>query len=89
MGEIGQPQRLVGGLPANPGIAQVGLVEAGQHGDRDHLAMLAGRGLGVFHHRASAGGVHGDDRRLQHMDRLHRGRDGVGDIVQLQIEEDR
>ena len=34
-------------------------------------------------------GVDGDDRRLEHMDRLHRAGDGVGDVVELQIEEHR
>ena len=44
--------------------------------------------LGIFHHRAAPAGVDGDDRRLQHMDRLHRGSHGVGNIVELEIKED-
>ena len=46
-------------------------------------------GLGVLHHRPPAAGVDGDDRRLEHVDRLHRPGDGVGDVVQLEVEEDR
>ena len=46
-------------------------------------------GLGVLEHRPAAGGVDGQDRRLQRRQRLDRLGDGVGDVVQLQVEEDR
>ena len=56
----------------------------------DDLAVSdRGRRLGIFHHRPPAAGMDGDDRRFEHVDRLHRPGDGVGDIVQLQVEEDR
>ena len=33
--------------------------------------------------------MNGDDRRFEHVDRLHRAGDGVGDVMELQVEEDR
>jgi hypothetical protein len=51
--------------------------------------MLARRSLGIFHHGAATGGVDGHDRWLEHMDRLHCRSDSVGNIVELEIEEDR
>ena len=47
------------------------------------------RGLGGRHHRPAAGGVDGQDRRLERRERLDRLGDGVGDVVELEVEEDR
>jgi len=66
------------------------IIKTGEHGDGNDLAPLARRSLGIFHHRAPAcHAVDGDDGGFEHMDRLHRGGNGVGDVVQLEIEEDR
>src|SRR3546814_16141769 len=46
-------------------------------------------GLGVLEHRAAAGGMDGENRRFERTQRLDRLADGVGDIVELEIEEDR
>ena len=87
--EFGDPQHLIVGAARHPGAFQIAVVEAGQQGYRDHLAVFARRSLGVFHHRPPAAAVDGDDCRFEHVDRLHRRGDGVGDIVELEIEEDR
>ena len=64
---------------------QVGIVQAGQYGHRDDFGVLTGGGLGIFHHRAAAGCVNCDNRGLEHVDRLHRGGDRVGDVMQFQV----
>ena len=87
--QIGQPHDLVMGRSANAGRGHVLAVQAGQQGHGHHLGVFARRRLGVFHHRASAAGMHGDDRRLEHMHRLHGLGDGVGNVMQLKVEKDR
>jgi hypothetical protein len=89
LGQIGQTQRLIMGIALDADVGQIAIVEAGQHGDGDHLGVLASGGLGVFHHGAATGGMDRHDAGLQHMDRLHRARHRVGNIVQLQVEENR
>ena len=71
------------------GLQQIIVIEAGEHGHRDHFAMFARSRFGILEHRAPARAMHGDNRGFEHMDRLHRGGDGVGDIVQFEIKEDR
>ena len=87
--QFGQAHDLIVRSATDPGRGHVVFVQAGEQGDANDLAVLPGRSLGVLHHRPATCGVDGDDRWLQHMDRLHRARDSVGDIVELQIEEDR
>lgn len=89
MGQVRQAQYLIMRRTADAGGREVALVKAGQHGDRNYLGVLARRCLGVFHHRASAAGMDRDDRRFQHVDRLHRCGNGVGNVMQFEIEEDR
>jgi hypothetical protein len=89
LGKIGKAQDLIVRGAADAGGGEIALIEAGEDGDGDDLAIIPGGGLGIFHHRPPARGVDGDDRRLKHVDRLHRAGHGVGNIVQLEIEEDR
>ena len=89
VGEVGQAQRLIMGGSTDADAGEVALVQAGEHGDSDNAGVFSGSRLGVFHHRPAASGMHGDDGGLQHMDGLHRGGHGVGNVVQLQVEKDR
>ena len=76
-------------LPADPGCCHVGFVEAGEERYADHPAMFTRRSFGILHHRLPAAGVNGNDRGFEYVDCLHRAGNGVGDIVQLEVEEDR
>ena len=89
MGEVRQPHDLIMRAAINTGANQVALVETGEHGDRNHLGAIGRSGLGILHHRAPAAGVDGNDCGFGHMDRLHRRRDGVGDVMQFQVQKDR
>ena len=89
MGQVGQPQGLVMGIAAHAGGGKVRIVEAGQHGDGDHLGMFARRSLGILHHGPPARCVDRDDGGFQHVDGLHGGGHGVGNVMQLQVKEDR
>ena len=80
---------LVGRAALDAGRGEILFVEAGQDGDRDDLRLGRRRRLGIFEHRPPAGGVDGQDRRLERRQRLHRLGDRIGDVVELQIEEDR
>ena len=77
------------GSPPTPMSARSVLVEAGQDGHRDHLGRGGRGGLGVLQHRPAAGGMDGEHRRLERAQRLDRLGDGVGDVVELEVEEDR
>src|SRR6185369_14458493 len=81
-------ERLTMRAVAQADLVQVRVVEAGEHGHRHDLGLGARRCLSVLHHRAATRGVDGDDGRLQRVDRLYRLRDGIGNVVQLEVEED-
>ena len=79
----------VGGAIQRRLSVKIACVEAGEHGDADDLGVRGRGGLGGGHHRAAAGGVDGHHRGRERGERLDRLGDGVGDVVELQIEEDR
>src|SRR5690606_11732398 len=87
--EVGQSHDLVVGTAAHAGAGQVTFVEASEHRHRDDAGVLARRGLRILHHRSPTAGVNRDDRRLEHVNRLHRAGHRIGNVVQLEVEEDR
>lgn len=89
MCEIGEAQYLIVRVARDAGGGEIVGVEAGQHRDRDHLRIERGGGLGILQHRAAAAGVDGEDRGFERPQRLDRLGDGIGDVVQFQVEEDR
>ena len=89
MRKLGKAHYMVVRRAADAGALEICFIEAGEHRHGDHLAAFSRSRFGILHHRAPAAGVDGDDGRLIHVDRLHRAGDGVGDVVQLQVEEDR
>ena len=89
MCEIGEAQHLIVRVTGDAGGGEIVGVEAGQHRDRDHLGVERGGGLGILQHRAAAAGVDGEDRGFKRPQRLDCLGDGVGNVVQLQVEEDR
>ncbi len=89
MRQLCQSQHVVVRASRKADPRDVGIVEAGEHGDRDDLGVRTGGRLGILHHRAATGGMDGDDSGFEHMDGLHRGGDGVGDVMQLEVEKDR
>src|SRR3546814_4178549 len=70
-------------------VLKVGRVEAGQHRSRDDLRIEARRRLCLFEHRTAARGVDGEDRGFERAQRLNRLGDGVRNVVELEVEEDR
>ena len=89
MRQCGEPCDLnVGGI-VDADTVEVMVVKAGQHGDANNLGMQTGGCLGILHHCAPAAGMDGDNCGFEHVDRLHRLGDGVGDIMQLEVEENR
>ena len=53
------------GVPLTPDRGEIVAVEAGQHGDGDDLGSGRRCRLGIFQHRPAAGGMDGEDRRLE------------------------
>ena len=70
---------------------QLGLIHAGEDGDGEQLWRIGeaggGFGGGGEHGWASAG-VNGEQFGAKRANRAHRGGDGVGDVVEFQIEKD-
>ena len=69
--------------------AQVMVVEAGQNSYCNNFGMCTCGCLGVFHHRTATGCMDRHDGGLERIDRLHRLCDGVGNVMQFQVEKDR
>lgn len=88
-GQRGKADDLVVRGAANADIIEIGRVEAGEHGDADHLGRASRDRLGLFHHRAAARSVDGQDRGFERTQRLDRLGNGVRDVMQLEVEEDR
>src|SRR3546814_3083185 len=74
-------------IAIDAGPRKIAFVKAGQHGDRDDFCVFPRRSLGILHHRAPAAGVDGDNGWFEHMDRLHRAGDRIGNVMQLEVEE--
>ena len=64
-------------------------VKAGQNGHGHDLGVFAGGGLGIFHHGPATCRMDGDDGWLQHVNGLHRCSNGIGNVMQFEIEKDR
>ena len=87
MSQFGQPHDMVVGSAADALLGEVAFVQAGQHGDGHDFRAFPRRRLRVLQHGAPAAGVDGNDRGFQQVDRLHRAGDRVGNIVELEVEE--
>ena len=81
--------RIIGTYPVPADRFQIVAVQAGKDGYADDLRLVRRSGLGFLEHRPAACGVDGEDGRLQRPECLHRFGDRVGDVVQLEVEEDR
>ena len=85
---IGIPLRItIGKRELVPVGVQVGPLEAGEHGDGEHGAGGPGTLDGGAHHVASARGVDGEEARAVRRRRRRRAPRGLGDVVELEIEE--
>ena len=87
-GQPGQPRHLRRGRVLAD-RRQVGVVQRGQHGDRDHVQRVAGRRPRRLQHGAAAAGVHRAHPGAEFARRAAGGGDGVRDVVELEVEEDR
>ncbi len=91
-GQAGEASHVRRHLLGDPERGQIGVIEAGQHGHADQSrARLPGAGRfdrGAQHRRAARDvqGQHGDAERARRLDRACH---GVGDVVELEIEEHR
>ena len=88
---MAETRDLVGGRGGDADLVQSRGIGGSQHGDAEQeqvgIGLLLGRGRGA-HHLAATRGVqreHLDGERAEGLDGLG---DGVGDVVQLQVEED-
>src|SRR3546814_9026552 len=87
-GQRGQPLDLTVRIVGDADRIEVGSIQAGQHGHRHDPGVGGSGGLGIFEHRASAGGMDRQYGRLQRSQSLARLGVGVGDVVVLEVEED-
>jgi len=73
------------------GGLELRLVHAGENGDGEELGWIrqAGGGFGGGgEHGGASAGMDGEELRAERRDRTHRGGDGVGNVVEFQVEED-
>src|SRR3546814_1967010 len=87
-GQRGQPLDLTVRIVGDADRTEVGSIQAGQHGHRHDPGVGGSGGLGIFEHRASAGGMDRQYGRLQRSQSLDRLGGGVGDVVELEVQED-
>lgn len=90
-GEVGEAVDLKGGGGGHADGGEGGVVHGGEHGDAEEEEVGVGGllgGAGGGHHLGSAGGMKGehfDGERSEGLDGLG---DGVGDVVEFEVEED-
>ena len=90
-GARGRDRALRAGAPAMPMSREIVVVERGEDGDRadrERAALVRGARDRAPQHRAPAAGVHRDDARAEARRLRDRALDRLGDVVELQIEED-
>ena len=84
-------------VPSTPWRASAAVVEAGEHGHAEQVGRGAAqaRGFGLrrrlrgLHHGESAGAVEGHIAGFEGDHAAHGARDRVGDVVELEVEEER
>lgn len=82
---------LISGGAADADGAQLGRIQAGEDGDRQEFRRMARAGEGLARsgeHGRAAGGMEGEHVDAERGGRADSSRDGVGDIVELKVEED-
>ncbi len=84
-----QPHHRAGGRSGEPDPLERGVVEAGQHGHGQDPEPPRRAPDGRPDHLVAAGRVHREQRRTARCGAARRALDGVGDVVELQVEEDR
>ena len=91
--EAREAQHLLARPTGNADLMQRFRIQAGQHGDREQLRTgrpgRVGGGACRLDHRPPTGGMQRQQRRGERQDRAHRAGDGVGNVVQLEVEKHR
>ena len=90
-GHASQEADLFLGRPLDTDGVQLGLVHGGQDRDGEELAVRQGdigRLAGSGDHLGTTGGVEGEEGTGTTLEALHRRGDGVGNVMQLEVEED-
>ncbi len=85
-------QHLIGGGPALAEHFEVAVLQAGEHGDAQHLWPgfgFGGRIAGGMHHGEPAGGMDVEHRHPEARDGAGGAFHGVGNVVEFRIGEDR
>lgn len=90
-GEAPEADDLVGGRGGDPGLGEAFGAHRGEDGDAEEKqvggVLFLGFG-GPLHHLAAAGGMQGEHLDRQGRDGFDGLGDGVGDVVELEVEED-
>src|SRR6185312_6884456 len=90
--QLGEAHDLIGGGTALTGGVEIGIVQAGEHRDRDDLHLRV-YGAGFFggraHHRFAAAGVDVEDSSAQPGYFARRSADRVRDVVEFGVGKDR
>jgi hypothetical protein len=86
-----EAEDLVFGRVVDANGGELELIHAGEDGDGEQLGRVGAGGSGFgggFEHGGSTGGVDGEELRAEGGDGANGSRDGVGDVVELEVEED-
>ena len=90
-GGFGEAQDLVFRGVADADSGELKLIHAGEDSDREELGRVGNRGGGFgsgFEHGRAAGGVDGEEFGAEGSDGTHSAGDGVGNVVELEVEKD-
>jgi len=90
-GGVGEAEDLVFGGVVDADGGELELIHAGEDGDGEELRRVGDGGSGFgcgFEHGGSAGGVEGEEFGTDGGRGTDRARDGVGDVVKFEVEED-
>ena len=90
-GEVGQPEDLIAWRCGDADLGERCVIHAGQDSDGQQLGvapLLPGGGRSGFEHSSATGGVDGEQAGSGGGNGADRARDGVGDIVKLEVQED-